>query len=522
VVSAGSADFTDLLRTVDSIQRQTNCSWTLALLLAKDSPVIQDSQFTAWRAAHPDVQIVWVDGGLTAHDWLPAAGHLSAEWLVPLQAGDQLSANWASLVRAHLQPDVDIVYWDEDELSTRGKRAAPFFKPDWSPELLFSVNYLEHAAFRKSLLCSIPQAGEGPEAGWIFRAGQMARRVVHIPFILSQHAAGYSAGHLNRMTRHAAGAQAFLERSGLPAVKTWVTETQHLRVSWESSCPLVSVVIPTKNNLRFLKRCISTLFEKTDYPAFEVILVDDHSTDPAVLAYYDELLITHTDVSLYHNEEKFNYSRVNNQGAARAKGDLLLFLNNDVEILESGWLKEMVRWAQQPGVGMVGAKLLYPDGQIQHAGIVLGLTGHAGHVYSGKPALPAGLFVSPDAYRNVSAVTGACMLVRKDLFQSLGGFEEQLGLVFNDVDLGLRVHQSGYRIVYTPAAVLLHHEGRSRARYIPREDIRLGAARLSKEIAAGDAYYNPNLSLAVNWPTLRRRGEPPALRRLEKIVRYKG
>ncbi|MBE0698586.1 MAG: glycosyltransferase [Anaerolineaceae bacterium] len=168
----------------------------------------------------------------------------------------------------------------------------------------------------------------------------------------------------------------------------------------------------------------------------------------------------------------------------------------------------------------MGPKLIYPDRTIQHAGIVMGMTGHAYHLYAGAFLPGESLFLSPDIYRNVSAVTGACMLIRKDVFEHVGGFDERLKLIFNDVELCQRVRQAGYCIVYTPSAALIHYEGRSRSRYNPPDDIRLGADVLAAEIERGDRYYNPNLSLAVGWPTFRRWFEPQAIKRLREIVQH--
>jgi O-antigen biosynthesis protein len=252
------------------------------------------------------------------------------------------------------------------------------------------------------------------------------------------------------------------------------------------------------------------------------LLMDDHSNDLDVLAYYKELKSKYSNINVHDNQGEFNYSRVNNEGARLAKGDLLLFLNNDVEFISDVWLHEMVRWALLPNVGIVGAKLFYPDGSIQHAGIVLGMTGHAGHVFAGSAQIQSDIFISPDCYRNVSAVTGACMLVRREVFERIGGFDENLALVFNDVEICLRARGNGFRTVFTPAAQIIHYEGRSRSRYIPGHDISLGANLLWKDIEVGDPYYNPNLSLSVNWPTFRRINEVSALHRLKKIVQYKG
>lgn len=474
--------------------------------------------------AEQHANIVVQESGAEAGTLIDTIDRLPGEWVIPINAGDRLSPAWLDLFCLVLErnPEADIVYWDEDVMGAGEQRAQPFFKPDWSPELLYSLNYLESAAFRKTLFIQYRELQRTSQAGWIFDVTRLARQISHIPFVLQHRSACYPSLARASLERHAQSTRAYLEQCGHQDVVATVNENDALRLDWAVESPLVSIIIPTKNNLAYLRRCLSTLFEKTCYPRFEIVLMDDHSTGPDVLAYYHELLAQHPNIHLHANEGSFNYSRVNNQGARLAKGDLLLFLNNDIEIIDGKWLTEMVRWAQAPGVGMVGAKLLYPDGSIQHAGIVLGLTGHAGHVYAGKPALQQSLFVPVEAYRNVSAVTGACMLVRREPFLRLGGFDERLGLVFNDVDLGVRFGKSGWRVVYTPAAVLIHHEGRSRGRYIPAEDIRLGAQSLAEDIAAGDRYYNPNLSLAVNWPTLVRKNETRALARLEQIVKFKG
>jgi GT2 family glycosyltransferase len=514
----GRGEWHQARETVETILALDAPNIVVRLLAPQDLPageenalralVVQDGRFSLARCPAPT----------DPSNWPVALVGSPCGWVVPIHAGDRIAPGWADLFHAALRrtPDVDLVYWDEDCITERG-RSEPFFKPDWSPELLLHINYLQTAAFRSRLLPGVAAAG----MGWPFAAA--AGRIVHIPFVL-QHRAQRRAGDLSHESTDArrfwaSQAREALERRGFAGVHVDATT---LRLTWEITYPAVSVIIPTRDNLEYLRRCLSTLLEKTDYPAYEVILLDDHSSEPAVLAYYEQIQAAFPNVRVYANEEPFNYSRVNNHGAALAKGPLLLFLNNDVEILEPGWLKEMARWALQPGVGMVGAKLLYPDGTIQHSGIVVGMTGHAAHLYQGLASPLRRFFPSQEVARNVSAVTGACMMVRRDAFAAVGGFDETLGLVFNDVELGVRFLRAGWRVVYTPGAVLIHYEGRSRARYIPAEDIRLGAERLGTFICQGDPYYNPNLSMAVAWPTLRRPFEPKPADRLADIVRRKG
>ena len=519
VIAEETISIPALVRTLASLKVQGGIEWSLVLFLPAASPCLTSESLKALLTDEPQVRLIVIEDPVSIESWITASNELPGEWVVPLGAGDQLSQHWSSFFNRELalHPQTEIIYWDEDVQIRSGRRSQPFFKPDWSPELLFSLNYLESAAFCKKSLNSI-QAAEG----WIFAATQAARQISHVPFVLQHRSPEFRLANLARLARHAKSVRAFLSQRGAEEISV-EPQAKALRVCWKTAQPLVSIIIPTKNNLVYLRRCLSTLFKKTVYGQYEVVLMDDRSTDPAVQAYYQELRAQVPNLRIVSNEPgPFNYSRVNNQGARLAHGELLLFLNNDVEILTADWLSELVRWAQEPGVGMVGAKLLYPNGMIQHAGIVVGMTGHANHVFAGKQPVQSEMFLSPDTLRNVSAVTGACMLVRREVFEQVGGFDEALSLVFNDVELCLRVLNSGWRVVYTPAARLIHYEGRSRARYIPPENILLGAQRLRESIMQGDPYYNPNLSYEVNWPTLRRATQPRRLWLLDNIVRYKG
>lgn len=525
VVYSGEWNQPDVARTLESIQRLKLSRWDIIFLIPRSIRAVECAWFQEIVAAEARASFILAGEEPDPDVWLSQIDQIPGDWIVPLAAGDRLAAHWARFFVLYLSrfPEADIFYWDEDWLGTGQQRVEPFFKPDWSPELLFSVNYLSTSAFRTEFSRSVLPADRQSAPSWIFDFTAAARQVAHLPFVL-QHRASWGEDISASLKRHAVSARSALEKRGLLNVETTIDQQQGTqRLKWDlPNFPRVSVVIPTKNNLEYLRRCLSTLLEKTDYPAYEIVIMDDHSTDPAVSDFYAEIQAEHANIRVFPNAEPFNYSRVNNTGARLADGDLLLFLNNDVEICEPGWLVELVRWAQTPGVGMVGAKLVYPDQSIQHAGIVLGMTGHANHIFAGSVPWRGGLFASPQVYRNVSAVTGACMLVRREAFEAVGGFNEALPLVFNDVELCLRFRRSGWRIVYTPAAVLIHYEGRSRARYIPPEDIVLGGSLLAESVEKGDPFYNHNLSLAVHWPTLRRLNEPAPGKRLKQIVRFRG
>ena len=214
--------------------------------------------------------------------------------------------------------------------------------------------------------------------------------------------------------------------------------------------------------------------------------------------------------------EKFNYSRANNIGARYARGEILLFLNNDVEILQPDWLEEMVRWVERPQIGAVGAKLLYPDDTIQHAGVVVGMEGHASHVFWGYHERQSGPFGSVEWYRNFTAVTGACLMIPRDLFEAILGFDEKYILAFSDIKICMRIRREGYRVLYSPFARLRHFEGKSRGYHIPQNDIQQGIDDFMPLVETGDPYYNPNLSYIERKPTI---AAPMRKRRVARLLR---
>ena len=229
---------------------------------------------------------------------------------------------------------------------------------------------------------------------------------------------------------------------------------------------LVSIIIPSRGANALLERCIRSILARTAYPCLEILVVNNGPQPPAAFDYY-ERITRDPRVRVVHDERPFNYSAANNLGARRAKGDLLLFLNNDTEVMAPDWLDELAMWAARPEVGLVGAKLLFPNGRIQHAGVVLGLTGFAGHLFAGATEGQESCFGWAEWYRNFLSVTAACVLMRRDVFERLGGFDEEFTLCGSDVALGLRAHELGYRVVYNPFARMRHHESATHRGAIP-------------------------------------------------------
>lgn len=453
-------------------------------------------------------------------------GRIDDDYIILVNPGDVPRDNllWRITEIVKAEPGIDILYWDEDQLGLDGRtRQNPLFKPDWSPELMISINYLHHAAFRVDLLKSIlRQVTPGTVNHFnnlVFRSAESAAKIHHIPEILYHNAHSGRLLQLNDPSEHCRDVADHIARTGVLKSRVYLDGEDQVRVSWSPEPVLVSIIIPTIDNLALLQKCILSIQENTKNIQYEIILVDSGSSENATLKYYDEF--NHQpDIHLLHYEcaDQFNYNVALNLGARESRGEILLFLNNDTEVLDEDWLVELTGWASQPAIGVVGAKMLYPNGSIQHAGIIMGLEGHASHIFGGLRGGYSGVFGYVDWYRNYSAVTGACMAVRRNVYEAVGGFDEEYQLVFSDVQFCLQVLKAGYRNIYTPYARLIHHEGQSRSRYIPDADIQRAYAHFKDIVGTGDPYYNPNLSTSIRIPTLKRSYEQPASDRLDKIV----
>jgi GT2 family glycosyltransferase len=265
--------------------------------------------------------------------------------------------------------------------------------------------------------------------------------------------------------------------------------------------PRVSLIVPTRDRVELLRNCIDDLLHRTDYPDLEILIVDNASVEPETLAFFDTLA-AEPRVRILRQDGPFNFSALNNHAVTQATGSLIGFINNDIEVIEPGWLAEMVSHAARPGVGAVGAKLLYADGKIQHAGVILGVLGVAGHTHKGFNRHDYGYFARLQLCQNLSCVTAACMVMPKALFEKIGGFDARnLAIAFNDVDLCIRIRQEGHQVIWTPYAELFHLESASRGSDLTPENRDRFAAEVKYmldrwgDVLRSDPYYNPNLSL---------------------------
>ncbi|MCJ2072878.1 glycosyltransferase family 2 protein [Methylobacterium sp. J-030] len=409
-------------------------------------------------------------------------------------------------------PDLVLIYSDEDKIDGRGRRFDPHFKAGFDRELLYAQNYINHLTVVRTeslrALGGLRPGFEGSQDHDLLlrlTAGLDPARIRHIPRVLYHWRAGQGSGTFS--DRALARAEAARLRALEEVVAPWGGRAEagpngfnRLIRPLPEPPPRVSAIIPTRDRAEILSVTLDGLLTATDYPDIEVVILDNDSREPATAA----LFARYRDdprVRVMPVPGAFNFSDLSNRGAAAATGPILLFLNNDIEVLEPGWLTELVRHAVRPEIGAVGAKLLYPDRTIQHGGIVLGIGGVAGHGHLGVPDADPGYFCRMVIAHEVSAVTGACLAMRADVFAEVGGFDATaLKVAFNDVDLCLKIRRAGYRIVWTPFAKLIHHESKSRgAEDTPEKQKRFEGEvltmldRWGPELRA-DPYYNINLS----------------------------
>lgn len=425
-------------------------------------------------------------------------------------------ASLAALVNAC--GEQDIVYSDHDYIGTDGYRRNPFFKPDWSPDLFLAQMYLGHfVAIRRTLIAEAGGLRSGCDGSQdydlVLRCIAHGARVSHIPRVLyhwRQHENSTAANPQSKPYAHDAGRRAiqqFLDHAcpGARALDGENLFTYDIRYPLPATPPNVAIIIPTRDRVDLLATCLDSLFERTAYGRFEVIVVDNESAQQETMDYLAAARRRHPTLRVVPAPVAFNWSHLNNLAADATGADVLVFLNNDTAVITPDWLERLVENALRPDIGVCAPLLLYEDRSIQHAGVVVGMGGWADHVYKGEPAQHRqDLFVSPVLRRNVLAVTGACMAVEARKFRELGGFDETFIVCGSDVDLCLRAHRRGWRNLYIPEARLFHFESKSRdPRAIPPGDFVRSAESYGHFRTEGDPLFNRNLDPMHCSPTLR-------------------
>ncbi len=408
----------------------------------------------------------------------------------------------------------DFIFYDEDIISSNQKRSDPHFKSDYNYDMLMQKNYIghnfciSHDAARKIFTITASPLNLLLNDCVIY-ANKICYQITHISKILIHNLNKYteidSEQYKKSVTR-------YFMHQGITAHITHI-DYNNLRIAYQlHTAPLISIIIPNKDHTDDLAKCINSIF-KSSYTNYEIIIVENNSTEEKTFHYYHRIS-QHDNIKILHWDKEFNYSAINNYAVTYASGEYILFLNNDTEVITTNWLEEMLMYAQREDVGIVGSLLLYPDNTVQHAGVILGIQGIAGHSHKNLPAADNGYFNRLCLVQDYSCVTAACMMIRKTLFQKVNRFDEHFKVAFNDIDLCLKVRQENYLVVYTPYAKLYHYESKSRG----IEDTPEKLARFQSEIMRfrnkwhhllneGDPYYNTNLTLLYEDFSLKRKIE---------------
>jgi glycosyltransferase involved in cell wall biosynthesis len=507
-----------LREAIGSVLAQAYENWELCIADDASSDPVLHEALAGYAAADQRIKVVYRDerGGISLAS-NSALAIATGKWLAMLDHDDLLAPQAllrvAEVIKAN--PRVQMIYSDEDKITESGHRHGVYFKPDFSLELFRSQNYLNHlTVHRTETLRAVGGWRVGFEGSQDYDLNLRiieripASAIRHIPEVL------YHWRMVAGSTALSPGAKSYAYTAGLRALNDHVNRLKlpafveeapgvpyyRVRFAPPRPAPLVSIIIPTRDKAGLLRMSVSSILGKTSYEPFEILVIDNGSVEEEVLSYLDELAET-PRVRVLSYPHPFNYAAINNFGAREAKGDILALLNNDIEVIAPDWLTEMVSFAAQDEIGCVGAKLYYSNRTIQHAGVILGIGGVAGHSHKYFPPHEPGHFGRLKVVQNFSAVTGACLVVRKSLFFEVGGLDEALTVAFNDVDFCLKVRDAGYRNVWTPYAELYHHESVSRG----YEDTRERIKRFRSEIAFmkeqwGDAlntdpFYSPHLTL---------------------------
>ena len=440
-----------------------------------------------------------------------AAEMATGDYIALLDHDDLLAPNALGHVCELLESeaDADLIYSDEDKLDARGRRFEPFFKPDWSPDLLLSENYICHLlVLRRDLVSRIggfrSDCDGSQDYDLILKAAREAKSIHHIPKVLYHWRAGIAstASTIDNKQYAISAAQRAIQNSLATTNPGATVQPSEIVGRWRVRYPItdsarVSIIIASGGKADILRTNIQSIQEKTTYRNYEIVVVDN-SRSALIKNLVDDLNTRGADIRYIDQRNKpFNYSALNNTAAKQCDSPILLFLNDDTSVIAEDWLQAMVELIERQDVGVVGAKLLYPDGRIQHAGVVMGLYDNCGHAFKALDGSLSHYFDFSDVIPNVSAVTGACLMAKSKVFWGVGGFDEvDFAVAFNDIDLCLKIGSHGYRVLYTPHALLYHYEALSKTSKDliphPQEVARMRSKWTS--IIEHDPYYSPNLT----------------------------
>ena len=505
-------------RAIQSVQQQIYPHWELCLVSYGTTQSQVCERLSHYETTETRVNVQHQPTLATCSAASQAGLAVAAgEWIVFLNPNDVLAeqAFYCVIKAMNRHPQASLLYSDEDGLNERGDRVDPYFKCGFNYELFLAQDMISNpAVYRHSLIQQVGGFREGYDGAAHYDLALQALdhlkpdQIIHIPRVLYHRHHQPQNGNLPHKTaqpRIAAQRQALrdhLHRRSIEATVSPAPESPaHHRVRYALPVvlPLVSIIIPTRDRADLLRVCLDSIFQRSSYSNLEVIIVDNASTEAATTQLFSQL--PKDRVRILRDERPFNFSALNNSGVSLAQGEFVCLMNNDIEIITPDWLEEMLSFAQRPDIGCVGARLWYPSGFLQHGGVITGIGGVAGHAHLNLRRGDRGYFCRAVLHQSLSAVTAACLVVRRSIFQQVGGLDEALAVAFNDVDFCLRVRQAGFRNVWTPYAEMIHHESASRGYETDphqqariRREVNLIQQRWG-DILFDDPAYSPNLSL---------------------------
>jgi O-antigen biosynthesis protein len=534
------AQESSLRRCIESVMQQAYPYWELCAAGDASSAPHVEEVLREYAAKDSRIKVTFgAFGGYFSSASNAALSMAIGEWLVVLGQGDELPqyALYMLARAVNERRGAKLFYGDEDRIDGHGNRSDPYFKPDWNHDLFLSQNLIgftggyrldavrDVGGFRKQY-----EGAHGYDLALRLVETLTPSQIVHIPYVLyhvrtpddapqSERNAGGSKDTVGEkaLRNHLARVQEDADVDSLPCGGYRVR--RHHRMA---RFPKVSLIIPTRDRVELVRMSVGSIIEKTDYPNYEIIVVDNQSVEKETLEYFKEIQEKDSRVKVMPYDAPFNYSAINNAAVRASDGEIVGLINNDIEVIHADWLREMVSHAMRPEIGAVGAMLYYPDDTIQHAGVILGMEGLASHIYTGERRGYPGNRSRAMLLQNLSAVTAACLLIRREIFDEVDGLDTQLQVAFNDVDFCLRVREKGYRNLWTPYAELYHHESASRG----QDDTPVKAARGKQEIdfmlnrwgasLFSDPAYNPNLTL---WAPDSSIAETPRVASLTEVIR---
>lgn len=506
-----------LIETLDSVLNQSYKNWELCIADGDSGEDYIKEMLDDYAAKDKRIKVKYLDENKGIAGNTQECYHMATGDYIGLFDHDDLlepNALYEIVKAVNEDKTIDFIYTDEDKINEKSNyRFDPHFKQDFAIDTFRSYNYICHfSVFRKDLMDKIGGFRDGfngsQDYDIILRATEVAENIHHIPKILYSwrvHSGSTAGNPKNKMYCYDSAKKAIDDELKRKGIKGTARDGKYIgtyEVDYEIiGNPKVSILIPTKDHIEDLNRAITSVINKTDYKNYEIIVIENNSENKDTFEYYEEIQRKYDNVKVVTWEKGFNYSAINNFGAKYAEGEYLLLLNNDVEVINSEWLTKMLGLAQREDVGCVGAKLYYPDNTIQHGGIIVGLGGAAAHAHRGFKRKEYGYFLRLGITHNLSAVTGACLLVKKSVFDEVGGLDESFEVAYNDVDFCLRVLKTGRVNVWTPYAELYHYESKSRGvddlatneRF--QGEFNRFRERYAEFLEKGDPYYNVNLTL---------------------------